>query len=346
MRKVIAFALAALMGACACGAALANTTLVETGSTLMFPLMQAWATEYARSHSSVQIETQGTGSAMGISQAISGVVQIGASDAYLKDAAELSAPMLNIPLAISAQQVNYNLPGVGNASLNLSGPVLAGIYSGAIKYWDDAAIKGDNKGAKLPHNEIVPIHRADGSGDTFLFTQYLSKSTPSWAAGPGFDTTVNWPSLASSQTASGNKGMLQVCSGTPYSIAYIGISYLDEAKRAGLGVAALRNADGKFVEPNSKTVASAANAFEKKTPADERISLVFAPGTQSYPIVNYEYAIVNPKQVDSGTATELKKFLEWALSGGQNERFLGAVRFLPLPSTVVKLSRAQISKIQ
>lgn len=346
MRKFIAFALAALMGACAYGAALANTTLVETGSTLMYPLMQAWAAGYQREHGDVQITTQGTGSAMGIAQAISGVVQIGASDAYLKDAAMASAPMLNIPLAISAQQVNYNLPGLANVTLNLSGPVLAGIYSGAIKYWDDAAIKADNKSAKLPHNEIVPIHRADGSGDTFIFTQYLSKSTPSWAAGPGFDTTVNWPSLVNGQTAAGNRGMLQVCSSTPYSIAYIGISYFDQAKRAGLGVAALRNADGKFVEPNNATISSAARAFEKKTPADERTSLIFGPGAQSYPIVNYEYAIVNPKQVDGNTASELKKFLEWALRDGQSEKYLGAVRFLPLPSAVVKLSREQITKIQ
>lgn len=344
MRRTLAFVLTALISTSA--VAFAGTTLVETGSTLLYPLMQHWVADYQRARADVQISTQGTGSAMGISQAMAGVAQIGASDAYVDDAAMRSNPMLNIPLAISAQQVNYNIPGLNEKHLNLSGAVLASIYSGQIAYWDDARIKADNKRLKLPHEKIVTIHRAEGSGDTFIFTQFLAKSAPAWQSGPGFATTINWPSLDGSIAAARNSGMIDSCEKTPYSIAYVGIAYLDQATRAGLGTAALENADGKFVLPAERNIAAAANTLDPKTPSDERISLVLAPGAASYPLVNYEYAIVNPKQMDRTIASELKKFLEWTVGQGQNAKYLKPVHFLPLPSAVVKLSRAQIAKIQ
>ncbi len=349
MRKTLALALAALLLASGAGRALAATNLLETGSTLLYPLMNLWVADYQKDHGDVQITTQGTGSGTGISQAIAGVAQIGASDAYLPDGQMKSNPMLNIPLAISAQQVNYNIPEIGTSEhLNLSGPVLAAIYSGDIKYWDDSKIKDINKtlGSKLPHQEIVPIHRADGSGDTFLFTQYLSKSTPSWQSGPGYGTTISWPSVGNAVGATGNPGMVQTCQNTKYSVAYIGVSFLNQTEKAGLGYAALQNKDGKFVTPSGATIASAAAATDKATPPDERISMIFAPGANSYPIINYEYAIVNPKQADSAKAAELKKFLGWALTSGQSEKYLGAVHFLPLPASIVKLSQAQVNKIQ
>ena len=348
MRKTLALALAALLLASGAGRALAATNLLETGSSLVYPLMNLWVADYQKEHGDVQITTQSTGSGTGISQAIAGVAQIGASDAYLADAQMKNTPMLNIPLAISAQQVNYNVPGLNNVHLNLSGPVLAGIYSGEIKYWDDAKIKDVNKqyGSKLPHQEIIPIHRADGSGDTFIFTQYLSKSTPSWSSGPGYGTTVSWPSVSTAVGATGNPGMVQTCENTKYSVAYIGVSFLNQTEKAGLGYAALQNKDGKFVLPTGATISAAAGALDKQTPQDERISLIFAPGENSYPIINYEYAIVNPKQSDAAKATEVKKFLTWALTGGQSEKYLGAVHFLPLPASIVKLSQAQVNKIQ
>jgi phosphate transport system substrate-binding protein len=346
MRKTLALTLAALLLVSAGGRALAATDLLETGSTLLYPLMNLWVAAYQQAHSDVQITTQGTGSGTGISQAIAGVAQIGASDAYMADAQIKSSPMLNIPLAISAQQINYNIPGLNNTHLNLSGPVLAGIYSGTIQFWDDSKIKDINKNAKLPHMQIVPIHRAEGSGDTFIFTQYLSKSTPSWASGPAFGTTISWPSVGSAVGATGNPGMVQTCQNTPGSIAYIGVSFLSQTNKAGLGYAALQNQAGKFVLPTEENIAAAAAATDKSTPADERISLIFGTGENSYPIINYEYAIVNPKQGDPGKAAELKKFLDWALSEGQSSKYLSAVHFLPLPAGVQKMSRQQVSKIQ
>jgi len=139
---------------------------------------------------------------------------------------------------------------------------------------------------------------------------------------------------------------VQTCQNTPGSIAYIGVSFLNQTEKAGLGYAALQNQAGKFVLPTEPNIAAAAGATDKATPPDERISLIFAPGENSYPIINYEYAIVNPKQSDPAKAAELKKFLDWSLSEGQSSKFLGAVHFLPLPASIQKLSRAQIAKIQ
>ncbi len=349
MRKLNALVLIGLLVAAVGGQAFAATRLLETGSTLLYPLMNLWVADYQRTHRDVQITTQGTGSGTGISQAISGVAQIGASDAYMSDAQMRQSPMLNIPLAISAQQINYNLPGLNNVHLNLSGPVLAGIYGGRITMWDDAQIKALNPhfAKRLPHRGIIPIHRADGSGDTFIFTQYLSKSTPWWNGGPGYGTTISWPSVSAAVGANGNPGMVQTCKATPYSIAYIGVSFLNQTNAAGLGYAALRNRAGRFVLPTAMTIGADARELENSTPADERISLIFAPGAQSYPIINYEYAIINPHQPDAATAGALKAFLKWAISknGGQQARFLDAVHFLPLPARVIRESGAQINKI-
>ncbi|HET9095389.1 MAG TPA: phosphate ABC transporter substrate-binding protein PstS [Candidatus Baltobacteraceae bacterium] len=347
MRKLIPAVAMGLALVCGASAFAANARLLETGSSLVYPLMNLWVASYQKDHPGVEITTQSTGSGTGISQAVSGVAQIGASDAYMSDAQLAGTKMLNIPLAISAQQINYNLPGLNGVHLNLSGPVLAGMYSGTIRFWDDAQIKSLNKkyAGKLPHHEIVPIHRSDGSGDTFIFTQYLSFSTPSWKNGPGFGTTVSWPAVANAIGAHGNPGMVQSCQNTPYSVAYIGVSFLNQTNAAHLGYAALQNRAGKFVLPQAQTIGSAAEALVSKTPRDERISLIFAPGAESYPIINYEYAIVNPKQPDGATRTALVDFLKWAVNDGNNGRFLGAVHFLPLPQSVKKLSMAQLNDI-
>jgi phosphate transport system substrate-binding protein len=350
MRKISIPAIVLGM-ALVCGASsfAANARLLETGSTLLYPLMNLWVAAYQKDHGDVQITTQGTGSGTGISQAISGVAQIGASDAYMSDSQMKMSEMLNIPLAISAQQINYNVQGLNDVHLNLSGSVLAGIYSGTIQYWDDAKIKAINAkyASKLPHNQIIPIHRADGSGDTFLFTQYLSFSDPGWKSGPGYGTTVSWPSVASAVGATGNPGMVQGCSSTPNSIAYIGISFLNQTNAAHLGYAALQNRDGKFVLPSEQTITSAAKNQENKVPADGRMSLIYGPGADSYPIINFEYAIVNPKQPDDDTKNALVDFLKWALSpsGGNDAKYLGAVHFLPLTPTVRQRSLEQVNKI-
>jgi phosphate transport system substrate-binding protein len=338
------------LGLALSGAALAQkVTLLETGSTLLYPLFNIWVKVYQQLHPNIQITTQGTGSGTGIAEAISGVAQIGASDAYMSDAQIKQHPqILNIPLAISAQTINYNLPGLNQIHLKLNGPVLAGIYSGKIRYWDDPAIQKLNPGVKLPHHLIIPIHRTDGSGDTFIFSQYLSFSTPSWMNSVGYGTTISWPAVPGGLGAVGNPGMVQAAKANPYSIAYIGVSFTKEVQEAGLGTALLENRAGHFLLPSPFTVQSAANQLVDKTPPDERISLVFAPGPNSYPIINYEYAIVNKDQANPQVAAALREFLLWAINPkeGNSPRYLDQVHFIPLPARIYTLSAHQIEEIR
>jgi phosphate transport system substrate-binding protein len=322
--------------------------IVETGSSLLYPLFNLWVPAFTQKHPDIKITTQSTGSGTGISQANEGIVQIGASDAYLSDTLQKQHPdMLNIPLAISMQMVNYNLPGLNDKNLKLSGPVLAGIYQGKITKWNDKQIAGDNPGVNLPDHNIITIHRSDGSGDTFIFTQYLSFSTEEWKNSINYGTTVSWPAVSGGLGAQGNQGMITALQGNQYSIAYIGSSYEDAIRKAGLGIAQLKNKDGNFVLPTAKTALAATSQMVAKTPPNERISLIFAPGADSYPIVNYEYAIVNKKQKSPEMAAAMKKFLTWAIdpNGGNSQHFMEQVHFIPLPESIAKLSQQQISMI-
>ena len=346
--KALAAALMAAASLFGGHAMAAPTRVLETGSSLLYPLFNLWVADYGKKNADVQITTQSTGSGTGISQAISGIAQIGASDAYLSNPQMKQNPgTLNIPLAISAQTINYNVPGLNDKHLKLTGPVLAGVYDGTIGFWDDRKIAALNPGLKLPHKTIVPIHRTDGSGDTFIFSQYLSFSTPKWANSTGYGTTVSWPPVQGGIGAEGNPGMVNALKGTPYSIAYVGISFKKAIDEAKLGEAALKNRTGKFVLPSPASIRAAVQATSSKTPKDERISLVFAPGAQSYPIINYEYAIVKAAQPNPAMAKTLKKFFVWAIkpNGGNAAHYVNAVSFVALPAAIAKLSESQIATI-
>ncbi len=321
------------------------TPLVESGSSLLYPLFNLWVEDYQTINQGIQITTTSTGSGAGIAQAIKGLVQIGASDAYVSDGMEKAHPtILSIPLAISAQAVNYNLPGI--TGLKLSGPILAGIYTGSITKWNDPQIAAANPGVALPANAIVPVHRLDGSGDTFIFSQYLSASTPSWKTSVGFGTTLSWPPITGEIGAKGNAGMLSAAKANPYSIAYIGVSYASQVAAAGLGVAKLENASGNYVAPTPETIGAAAASVAGSTPPDERISMIFTKGADNYPIVNYEYAVVDSNQEASAVADAIRTFLTWAINDGNSPKYLDQVNFLPLPAPIKALSAAQIAKIQ
>lgn len=326
----------------------ADVTILETGSSLLYPLFNLWVQGYNKINPGLRVTTQSTGSGTGIAQAIAGIAQIGASDAYMAGPQVKKHPeMLNIPLAISAQNVIYNLPGLNGGPLNLSGPVLAGIYTGKITSWDDAAIAAINPGVALPKHTILPIHRTDGSGDTFIFTQYLTKSTPSWASSVAYGTTVSWPAVQGGIGAIGNPGMVQTTAQNPYSIAYVGVSFLAQVQAAGLGVALLQNKAGKFVLPNPQTIVAAASGLVDSTPPDQRISLIFADGDLAYPIINYEYAIVNSKQPNAALAKAIKGLLTWAIDpeGGSSGDYLSKVHFVALPEKIRLQSHTRIATI-
>ncbi|MCL4519370.1 MAG: phosphate ABC transporter substrate-binding protein PstS [Thaumarchaeota archaeon] len=330
---------------------LPSMTISETGSTLLYPLFQAWVPNFTSVYSGVKINTAGTGSGTGISNAASGTVQIGASDAYLLPSQMTQYPnLLNIPLAISAQQIFYNIPGIPSTMhLNFTGNVLAQIYNGTITNWNDAQIKAINPAASslLPDHVITPIRRQDGSGDTFIFTTYLSDTNSWWNTNVGFATAVSWPPVSGEISAIGNGGMVTASQQNQYSIAYIGISFLSQALQANLNYAFLGNKAGNFVNATQANIAAAASQLTGNTPANEAISLVYAPGANSYPIINYEYAIVSKSQADANTALVVRTFLTWCLlpQYGNNYHFLNQVGFIQLPPGTVTLSLNQISQI-
>ncbi len=325
----------------------ARASLSETGSTLLFPLMGAWAAAYHRQYANVSISTAGTGSGAGIADASDGTASIGASDAYLSSGDLVKNPtMLNIPLAISAQQVNYNLPSLPAAvHLKLDGSVLAQMYEGKITMWNSPAIAALNPGVALPGTKVVPVHRSDSSGDTFLFTSYLATQYPVWNTAIGYGTTVAWPAVHGALAEHGNSGMLAGCRATVGCVAYIGISYLSGALAAGLGEAQLANSLGQYELPNAATISSAVASFVSSTPTNETISMVDGPASGGYPIVNFEYVIVNAHQPNATRARDIKAFLHWAITTGNSAQYLDQVRFEPLPATVVSLSDDQIARI-
>ncbi|OBH90505.1 phosphate ABC transporter substrate-binding protein PstS [Mycobacterium sp. E2733] len=323
-----------------------NLALTETGATELYPLMNQWVSAFHSKYPNVTITTGATGSGAGIAQAAARAVDIGASGAYLsKGDMAAHKGLMNIALAISAEQVNYNLPGV-TEHLKLNGKVLGAMYQGKIKTWNDPQIAALNPGVNLPATPVVPLHRSDGAGDTFVFTQYLSKQDPDgWGKSPGFGTTVDFPAVPGALGENGAGGMVTGCADTLGCVAYIGSSYLDQASQKGLGEAELGNASGKYLLPDAQAVVAEANGFASQTPADQAISLINGPAADGYPIVYYEYAVVYNSQKDAATAQTLQAFLHWAVTDGSSPSFLDAVHFQPLPASLVKLSDAQIAQI-
>ena len=345
----------------------ASITLNETGSTLLYPLFQSWIAGYKSVAPDIDLSAAATGSGVGEAAALAGEVTIGASDAYLSDKVASQNPnILDIPLAISAQTINYNLPGLNGGNIKIDGPTLAAIYSGTVTQWDDAKIKAMNPDVTLPHQTIVPVRRAESSGDTFIFTQFLDFATETGVNEPGYDATISgtnvgtiiawpkvgtnisWPDVAAEKSATGNDGVVQTLAATPYSIGYVGISYGDQIAKAGLGTAMVKNQDGKFLLPTPQSIADGAARLDPRTPPYERITLIFAPGDNSYPLINYEYAVVSKKQPDAATADALRTFLLWSISGigGNSANYLKPVGFIPLPDFIRGLSEAQIAEIK
>jgi phosphate transport system substrate-binding protein len=325
-----------------------TASISETGSTLLYPLWNLWVPGYNQKFPQLTIETAGTGSGTGITDATNGTADIGASDAYLSPSEKAASPTLrNIPLAISAQLIVYHVPGV-TAHLKLNGKVLAAIYQGKITTWNNAAITALNPGITLPATPIVTLHRSDGSGDTFLFTQFLSKSDPSGWGSTHFTTTITWPSAPGALAEDGNSGMVAACKTTVGCIAYVGISYQTQALQAGLDYAQLQNAKGRYVLPSRISIAAEATSFVKKTPADGTISLIYGPSKTGYPIVNYEYAIVNAVQPNASTAKAVRSVLEWAVNPkyGNSSTYLTQVNFRALPPPTEAQSIKQILQIK
>ena len=359
-RPIAAFlvALCAALATAACAAAhpgqagdtalsARDQTISETGSGLLYPLAKTWAQAYQRATPGVTVTTASTGSGTGIASAAAGKVDIGASDAYLTSGDLVQTPtLLNIPLVISAQTVIYNLPTLGQGThVKLNGTILAGIYTGAITTWNDPAIASVNHGVPLPATKIVPVYRYDSSGDTFLFTSYLSTQDPSWGATVGYGTTALWPHVAGELKEKGSVNTMDACKATVGCVAYNGISYLSQALAGHLGYASLANAAGNFTLPTAAAIQASVASFVSLTPPNETISMIAGPAAAGYPIVNYEYAVVKSRQPDPATASAIRAFLHWVITTGNQASYVNSVGFQPLPSALVTLGEQQISEI-
>ena len=321
--------------------------LVESGSTLLYPIMTAWAAAYDERYHDVSIATNATGSGTGISEATSGAATLGASDAYLTDAQQ-TADLLNIPLAISGQHIAYNVAGLESEHVRLTADVLAQIYSGKVTLWSDPAIAVLNPSlqSRLPKETIVPLRRSDSSGDTFLFTEFLTRTAPTqWA--PKSGSRIAWPNVPGEAATKGNRELVQLCGAIKNSIAYIGISYLEQTRSAHLGIAALRNRAGKFVTPEADALAAAA-AHVGTIPKDGRVSLIDASGDGTYPIANVAYGIVKAHGHNPETLKDLRGFLTWIVdpADGNARGQLDPVHLAPLTESLRAYSRAQIAAVR
>ena len=315
----------------------ADVTLTGAGATFPKPIYDKWGAVYSAAHPEVVINYQGIGSGGGIKQIIGKTVDFGATDGPMTDKQIESAPatILHIPTVLGAVVPTYNLPGV-EGRLVFSGQVLADVYLGKITNWNDPAITALNPDVKLPGQPISTVHRSDGSGTTYIFTDYLSKVSDAWKSGPGFATTVNWPI---GRGAKGNDGVAADVKQNPYSLGYVELIYADHNNIAYGDVI---NANGKPVKASIESVSAAAGSL-KDVPDDLRVSITNAPGDDAYPISSLTWILVYQDQANAARGKAMVDFLWWAIHDGQS---LGAsLTYAPLPKTFVPLVEKKLESI-
>ncbi len=314
--------------------------LTGAGATFPNPIYQKWFYDYAQ-RTGVKINYQSIGSGGGIRQLTEGTVDFGASDAPMSDdeLAAAKGEVLHFPTVIGAVAVTYNLPGV-DTFLKLSPDVLADIFLGGITKWNDSRIAELNPGVSLPSEDILVVHRSDGSGTTFIFTDYLSAVSDAWRSGPGKGKDVAWPVGLGGK---GNEGVAGQVKQTPGSIGYVELAY---ANQNGLAVAELRNQAGDFVKPSIEGATAAAAGVAAALPADTdfRVSIVNAPGADAYPISSFTWLLVYQDMQDGAAAKKLVDFIRWALTEGESEA--AALDYAPLPANVVQLEMKQLDTVQ
>ena len=327
-------------GAGARGTSGGAVALTGAGATFPYPIYSKWFSDYA-AKTGVKINYQSIGSGGGIRQLSEGTVDFGASDSPMSDAEMAKAkggPVMHIPTVLGAVAVTYNVPEI-KQPLKLTGDVLADVYQGKISKWNDSRIAALNPGAALPAKDILVVHRSDGSGTSYIFTDYLAAVSPAWAKSPGKGKEVQWPVGLGGK---GNEGVAGQVKQTPGSIGYVELAY---AKQNNLPVAAIRNAAGEFVAPSVEAAtAAAAGAAQKLGPStDYRISIVNAPGAGAYPISSFTWLLVYRNQADSAKGRKIVDFVRWALSEG--EKSAPALDYAPLPASMVTQLEQRLDSI-
>jgi phosphate transport system substrate-binding protein len=334
LRLAMALALAAAM----IGSASAETNLNGAGATFPNPIYQKWFSEYHNAHKDVQINYQSIGSGGGIQQLTSGTVDFGASDGPMTDEqlSKVSGKVFHIPTVLGAVVPMYNINGV-TGELKFTGEVLADIYLGNIKKWNDPKLAKDNPGVKFPDEDIVVVHRSDGSGTTYIFTDYLSKVSSDWKNKVGKGTSVNWPAGLGGK---GNEGVSGMVKQTEGSLGYVELIYAVSNK---MSYGSVQNSAGTFVKGSLESVTAAA-ASMKDMPEDFRVSITKAPGKDAYPISSFTWLLVPAEWADAGKEKAFVDFLTWMVDKGQS--MTSALQYAPLPKNVAAKVKARIKEVK
>lgn len=320
----------------------AQTNLNGAGATFPYPIYSKWFSEYHNLHPDIQINYQSLGSGAGIRQVMEATVDFGASDMPMKDeqlkAAQdrLKTRVLNIPTVLGADVPVYNIPGV-SAELKFTPELLAEIFLGKITNWNDKAIAAVNPGVNLPNQEIVVVHRSDGSGTTFVWTDYLSKVSPDWKNQVGADTSVRWPR---GMGGKGNEGVAGFVRNLPGSIGYVELIY---AVQNNISFGTVRNSAGAFIKASLQSVTAAA-ASAPKVPPDFRVSITNAPGKDAYPISSFTWLLIPQQSKDPAKGKALADFLNWMVGDGQ--KLTPALDYAPLPDNVAAKVRETIKTVK
>jgi len=329
---------ATLLAVIAGGVASAET-INAAGATFPAPIYQKWFEEFHKAHSDIQINYQAIGSGGGIRQLVEGTVDFGASDMPMTDE-QLSKvtryKVLHFPTVLGGIVPTYNVPGA--ADLNFSGPTLAAIYLGSIKKWNDPAIKKDNPKANLPNEDITVVHRSDGSGTSFVFSDYLAKVSPEWKSKVGVNASVNWPVGLGGK---GNEGVAGLVKQTPFSIGYVELIYAVQNK---MEYGSMKNSSGNFIKADFNSISAAAAGAAKDMPADFRVSVNDAPGKLAYPISTFTWLLIPDKIPDATKKKSIIDFLQWMMTTGQADA--QALSYAPLPKEVVAKEQKQIALIK
>ncbi len=318
--------------------ALAQTTLNGAGATFPYPMYSKWFSEYHNAHPDIQINYQSIGSGGGIRQVLAGTVDFGASDGPMTDEqlSQSKVKILHVPTVLGAVVPAYNVPGVSN-ELQFTPEMLAGIFLGKITNWNDKAIATANPGVKFPDQPIIVVHRSDGSGTTYIFTDYLSKISPEWAGGPGKGTSIKWPVGLGGK---GNEGVAGVVRQMQGAIGYVELIYAVQNK---IPYGSVRNAAGAFVKASLESVTSAA-ASVKAMPADFRVSITNAPGKDAYPISSFTWLLIPAQSKDAARGKIITDFLNWMVDDGQ--KMTAALTYAPLPNNVAEKVKAEIKQVR
>ena len=329
MKSILSLAVS-LFSTGAFAAALIN----GAGASFPYPLYAKWFSDYQKAHPDTQINYQSIGSGGGIRQFTQKTVDFGASDAPMTDdqLKDAKAEVVHVPTVLGAVVVTYNVAGL--KGLKLSGEVLGEIFQGTVTKWNDPKIQASNPGVSLPSTPILVVHRADGSGTTHIFTDYLTKASTGWKAGAG--SAVKWPTGLGGK---GNEGVTALVKQTPGAVGYVELIY---AKSNNLEYAAIQNKDGQFVMPDLKSVTAAAAAT--KVPEDFRVSLTNASGKDSYPISGFTYLLVWKNAPDAAKGAKIKEFLKWAVTDGQ--KTASTLHYAPLPANVASKVQQKIQGLE